>query len=149
MHNHTNEIMAKFRVGVVGYSGQKFDEDQARRVLLDLFKEIKYTEGLNVEIVSGLTWMGIPGLAYEIATAFDWDTVGIAPTCAKEYERFPCDLVHWVGEDWGDESEAFLRSIDLLIRVGGGKQSMTETARAKELGIPVIERDLEVSVKVA
>jgi hypothetical protein len=47
-----------------------------------------------------------------------------------------------VGEQWGDESAAFLAAIDVLIRIGGGPQSLAEAARAKELGIRVIEREL-------
>lgn len=140
------EYLTKFRIGVIGYSSQAFDEDTARRIFLDLFKEIKLKEGLNVEVVSGLTWMGIPGLAYEIATAFDWETVGIAPTCVKEFELFPCDRVIYVGDDWGEESDYFLDSIDVLIKIGGGQQSNDEAESALARGIALIDCPLEAQI---
>jgi len=131
--------LAPLRVGVIGFSAQSFDEDQARRILMDAFKQIKRVEGGNVEIVSGLTWQGIPGLAYEIATAFDFQTVGIACAKARDYECFPCDRTHIIGQSWGDESATFLNSIDYLIKVGGGRQSEIEFQAAIDMGIPVEE----------
>jgi len=47
-----------------------------------------------------------------------------------------------VGQAWGDESPTFLNSIDVLVRVGGGKQALRETAAMKASGQPVIEYDL-------
>ena len=38
-----------------------------------------------------------------------------------------------IGKKIGDESEDFIKYIDALIRVGGGKQSRVETAMFKEL----------------
>ncbi len=49
-----------------------------------------------------------------------------------------------IGDEWGDESEKFLDSIDVLVRIGGGKQSMAEVKKAKEMGIKVIEHELEI-----
>ena len=124
-HHNQAEVLAPFRVGVLDTlgGGENFDEEQARRYLLEVFKKIKAKEGLNVEIVSGWTWGGVSGLAYEIATAFDWNTVGVACSKVKDSECFPCDRVIIVGSNWGDESDQFLSSIDLLIKVGGDHQS--------------------------
>jgi hypothetical protein len=47
-----------------------------------------------------------------------------------------------VGDNWGDESKTFLDSIDMLVRVGGGKQSLEECNEAKKQGIKVVEYDL-------
>ena len=116
-HHIQSELLAPLRVGVMGRSVQSLDEDQARKYLLEAFNPIKAKEGRNVEIVSGWLWLGIPGVAYEIATAFGWNTVGVACAKAKDYECFPCDRVIIVGDEWGDESEYFLNSIDLLIKV--------------------------------
>lgn len=127
INNHIqSEVLTPLRVGVVGPSGQSFDEDKARKYLLEAFNQIKAKEGLNVEVVSGWTWLGVPGLAYEIATAFNWSTVGVACAKAKDYDCFPCDRVIIVGDEWGDEFEYFLNSIDILIKVGDGEQSATE-----------------------
>jgi len=46
------------------------------------------------------------------------------------------------GQDWGDESEKFLSMLDVLYKIGGGNQSITEFEKAKELGIEVHEYEL-------
>ena len=76
--------------------------------------------------MSGLTNLGVPRIAYEEAIKLGLRTVGIACKQAEQYECFPCDEVILVGDNWGDESRAFLASIDVLLRVGGGKQSVAE-----------------------
>lgn len=148
MQNHTSEYIAPLRVGIVGYSAQSFDRDYARAILINQLRSLKIKEGRNIEVVSGLTWLGIPGLAYEVATALDLRTVGIACKKARNYECFPCDEVFLIGEDWGQESDMFLSSIDMLIRIGGGKQSHAECARAKAKGIPVVEFELATLTSV-
>jgi hypothetical protein len=145
------------RIGVVGYSQQDFDKEKAIEVLrsiliqqmsihLDVGSMLiqQISVQLDITIVSVLTNLGVPAIAYSLAKELKLKTMGIACAKAGEYECFPCDRVHIVGENWGDESETFLASIDKLIRVGGGKQSHAEVARAKELGIRVIEVDLDL-----
>ena len=137
IQNHIqSEVLTPLRVGVIGHSAQAFDENQVRKYLIEAFKEIKGKEGLNVELVSGWSWLGVPGLAYEIATAFGWNTVGIACAKAKDYECFPCDRVIIVGDEWGDELEYFLNSIDVLIKVGGDKLSATAAEKTVLSPIP-------------
>ena len=118
--------MRAHRIGVVGYSGQKFDETKAVHILYQaLVKALrKHPEGCVV--VSGYTDMGIPAIAYRVATGLGMGTVGIACSKAKDYDCYPVDDVVIVGEDWGDESATFLGSIDELLKVGGGKQSEAE-----------------------
>src|SRR5690348_7922287 len=45
-------------------------------------------------------------------------------TCACACVRAECDDVVIVGDAWGDESATFLRSIDLMVKIGGGAQSV-------------------------
>jgi hypothetical protein len=132
------------RVGIAGYSGQKFDAAQAGKLLQQCFQDFVELNNFNEIsfIVSGLTNLGIPKIGYEFAQTHYIPTMGIACSKAQEYDCFPCDRVHIVGNEWGDESEAFLASIDVLIRIGGGNQSKAECARAKELSILVIEKEL-------
>ena len=138
-----NETKKKsIRVGVVGYSDKKFDKGVALELLCDSFDEA--TKGYrDITIVSGLTDLGIPALAYKEALARKWGTVGIACKKASEFKCFDCDEIVMIGEEWGDESEKFLDSIDVLIRIGGGKQSIAEVKKAKEMGIKAIEHELE------
>ena len=69
--------------------------------------------------------------------------MGIACEKAKEYDLFPVDKKIIVGKEWGDESETLLNNIDVLVRIGGGKQSLREVKQFQETGKPVIEHELE------
>jgi hypothetical protein len=136
--------MRLLRVGVVGYSGQKFDEEVATMMLNLAFSRLDMQyDPEHIEIVSGLTALGIPKLAYELATTLGYFTRGVACKLANDYPCFDCDMVEIIGDNWGDESEHFLSTIDVLVRVGGGKQTMAETNIAKERGIAIIEFDLD------
>jgi len=135
--------MGELKIGVVGYSGQPFDHDQGRQLLDKAYDQLeaRYPDRAKA-VVSGLTDVGIPALAYRAAVERGWRTVGIACAKAFKYERFPVDEEHIVGQAWGDESPTFLNSIDVLVRVGGGKQALQETADMKASGRPVMEYEL-------
>jgi len=130
-------------VGVVGYSGGKFNEDVAKALMaiaLDVVEEHNPSD--KYELVSGLTDMGIPAIAYRMAEKREWKLVGIACSKADEYDCYDVDETIIEGDDWGQESKIFLDRLDVLIRIGGGKQSIEETEKAKKKGIPVYEYDL-------
>lgn len=135
--------MPGIRIGVVGYSTQEFDRDRAREVIADQFDEI--VDSADVEgtpvVVSGLTDVGVPGLAYREAERRGWRTVGVACARADRYPWYPVDesVVRDEWEEWGDESEAFLGRIDVLIRVGGGSQARAECVAARERGLETRE----------
>ena len=136
--------MKLLRVGVVGYSGQKFEEKIATAMLENAFARLDYEyDPEHIEIVSGLTALGVPKLSYEVATKLGYLTRGVACKLANDYPCFDCDVVEIIGENWGDESEHFLSTIDVLVRIGGGKQTMAETNIAKERGIAIMEYDLD------
>lgn len=129
------------RIGVIGYSKQEFNRGYAEMDMFLALHNIKYTYQTNlqkkikVELVSGLTDMGIPGIAYRyVKSVFEPEmvkTVGVACSKAKDYPQFPVDEKHIIGDEWGDESDYFLNNIDCLIRIGGGEQSMREVATFK------------------
>jgi hypothetical protein len=131
----------KMKVGVIGYSAQKFDEELADKLILSGLEKL----GIDKigYIVSGLTNLGVPKIAYEIAVSLGLKTVGIACELAKDYELFPVDIKIIKGDNWGDESETFLNYIDTLIKVGGGKQSEKEYEHFNgskfEFELPVIK----------
>jgi len=133
-----------FSIGFVGYSQQEFDEDMAEGIIESFFADWSFlTKGdLEIEIVSGLTNIGIPALVYKIAKEKGYKTVGVACEKAKEYECFPCDEEIIVGEEWGDESDLFLNRIDMLVKIGGGKQSKEEFDKAIMMHKIVLEFDL-------
>ncbi len=137
--------MKYLSIGVMGFSKQKFNTDLAFRNLsqsLELIGQLA-SPAIPIEVVSGLTYLGIPGMAYDIAFANGWKTVGIACALAQEFECFGCDDIVIVGKRWGAESRRFIKRCDIFIRVGGGKQSFKKIAMAKALGKTVIEFDLE------
>lgn len=137
--------MLKIRVGIVGYCPPtKFNKVEARRMIVDAYNQIaqQYPETAK-SVVSGLTNVGILKIAYEEAVKRGWRTVGIACKRAEEHELFPVDEKLIVGDNWGDESEAFLDNIDLMVRIGIGKQSIAETEETKRRGKKVFEYDLQ------
>jgi len=132
------------KIGVVGYSDdKKFDQTIAKALMaiaLDIVE--KQFKSSQYELVSGLTSCGIPKIAYEMADANEWITVGLSAQEAKKYDCYDVDKEIIRGEKFGDESEYFIDYIDCLVRVGGGKQSIKETKMAKDKGLPVFEYDL-------
>ncbi|MEO0896004.1 MAG: hypothetical protein AAFY71_06370 [Bacteroidota bacterium] len=128
--------MKELKIGVVGFSRNAFDKVAARNILQQEFANLRARHPQKViEIVSGYTAMGIPLIAYELAVEFGFITTGFSAKQANRVRsgRFPVDKVMLHGERFGDESEQFVRYIDALIRVGGGKQSRHETALFKQL----------------
>lgn len=80
-----------------------------------------------------LCWLTTPmpptsglSLAYRAANLRGWKTSGIACAKAEEYKCFGVDERKIIGDNWGDESETFLKEVDVVVRIGGGKQSLNE-----------------------
>jgi len=139
--------MAELRVGVVGYSTQKFDEDRARRLVNQAYDQIAAEHQTDqITVVSGLSNFGLPKIAYEEAVKRNWKTAGV--TLQYRLDRgdplFPVDEQIVINGQRGDESPAFLDNIHMLVRVGGGDQSTNETEAVKASGRQVIEHDLAV-----
>jgi len=60
----------------------------------------------------------------------------------QDYELFDVDEIIWVGKSFGDESQAFIDMIDVLVKIGGGEQSEKELQMAEEEDITVLEYEL-------
>ena len=129
-------------IGVVGFSTQEFDKKLAKEKIKEAFDIIEKEYKGNFVIISGLTDLGIPSLAYKEAVKRKWKTVGGACQKANEYKLFDCDEKIIIGDDWGDESKKFLSMLDILVKIGGGKQSTKEFEEAKKLGIKTFEYKL-------
>ena len=136
----------RLRIGVVGYSAAKFNVGLAEKYLRQALSP--FSDGSEIELISGLTDIGIPALAYRIADEYGWKTMGIACVKATECQCYLVDRRQIVGDEWGDESRTFLSQIDILVRVGGGKQSISEEAEARKLNIQVISYELPLSENV-
>ena len=142
MANVSNQKLAM--VGIIGYSGSKFDLNLGEKLIKQSFDELETKFGNNIVIVSGLTNIGIPGLAYKEAFTRGWKTCGIASKKAENHECFKCDEVIIVGDNWGDESLTFLNKIDIIVKIGGGKQSVREFEEAKKMNKITFEHELPV-----
>lgn len=139
-----NDQKPVLRVGVMGFSSKPFDREIANDFLNKAFDNIaKIYPDHNIVIVSGLTFLGIPALAYAHATIRGWKTEGIACKKAHNYPKFPCDTVVIIGEDWGDESQEFTSTCDVYVRVGGGPQSFREVNEARKRNVSILEYDLD------
>ncbi|KAH3761015.1 ADP-ribosylation factor family [Pelomyxa schiedti] len=125
-HQQRKKPVRKVSLGVVGLSSRPIATELARLNLRRFL--MNPPEGTEFSsVVSGLTAMGIPLVAYEEATKLGIPTVGIACSKANNMPCFPCQKRVIVGDNWGDESHTFLTSIDMLVLVGeGGKQSNAE-----------------------
>ena len=123
------------KIGIVGFSSSHFDQKTARVLLEKKLKEIiSDTDIKTIEIVSGYTNIGIPKIAYELSDNMGLKTIGFS---AKKALTASCGLYSVdkaiiYGKDFGDESQAFVNYIDILIRIGGGKQSRKEVELFKE-----------------
>ena len=119
-------------IGFIGYSSTQFNAKMAKNIIERVFDSILSNyDNTEIEIVSGLTNVGIPAIVYDTASNLDIKTVGIACNLAKDYECFPVDEKIIVGTEWGDESKTFINRIDLLVKIGGGKQSDKEAEMFK------------------
>ncbi len=135
-------------VGVVGYSAQDFDKQDAREILEEALDDIEdeYVESGDYEeiaIVSGLTNLGMSKIAYQVAEDRGYKTIGVAPEEANDYELYGVDEIVYEGDHFGDESEMFVEIIDVIIKIGGGDQSQKELEMAEEEGLSVLDFDLE------
>jgi len=128
-------------IGFAGYSAQGFDTERAQLIIEGVFTKLQDRYG-EFEVVSGLTDCGIPAMVYAEGSKRGLRLIGIACKKAKDYDLYPVDETIIVGDNWGDESETFLESIDILVRIGGGKQSLAEEQRAIDLGMEVLSYDL-------
>ena len=124
------------KIGFIGYSDTKFDINKANEII----NKIKDYISLDDEIVSGATLYGIPKLVYE--TFKNNKTIGIMCKDGYNYPLYSCDVIYAIGDNWGDESEFLMDYIDVLIKIGGGKQSIKELQMAKNKGIPTYEFEL-------
>ena len=134
----------RYNLGVVGYCPpSRFDEEAARRMVNEGFDKVAATHpNTEINVVSGLTHVGVLGIAYEEAQKRGWRTTGIACKKAQEHRLFPVDEQQIVGENWGDESKTFIASIDGILRVGGGPQSKREVGMVRDKGGETIEFEL-------
>ncbi|MCO7226807.1 hypothetical protein [Pleionea sp. CnH1-48] len=123
------------KIGIVGFSNSGFDQKAARKWLEQALSNWVNDEKISdYEIVSGLTNVGVPKIAYEIAVEQGIKTVGISAQKALEVKCgvFPCDKQIIIGKEFGDESDVFIDYIDVLVRVGGGTQSRKEVQMFKD-----------------
>ena len=131
------------KIGVIGFSDEtKYKSSAGKKAVKDSFDNLQLLfPKKNIVIVSGLSNVGIPKLAYEEAVSRKWKTVGIAPKEVENYELFAVDEKIIVGDKFGDESKKFIDYIDILVKIGGGKQSEKECDMATEGNIPIMKMD--------
>ncbi|MCB9637383.1 MAG: hypothetical protein H6728_10405 [Myxococcales bacterium] len=119
------------KIGVVGFSSPHFDQEAAKQQLEEHLQHVFSVWGVTpeqTELVSGLTNMGVPKLAYQIADTLGMITIGFSAKQALRVKSgtYPVARRIVVGEKFGDESEEFVAYVDVMVRVGGGPQSRHE-----------------------
>jgi hypothetical protein len=134
-------------VGVAGFSGQWSTEKlatdpnvaelvlEANRALRSSLQELKLKHDDRLIVSSGATDEGAPKLAYELCTELSILAMGVTSNRAAAYPLATMNYLIVSGEDWGDESPAFVRTLDELVVLGGGAQTRREAMlAAKEYG---------------
>ena len=127
---------SKIKIGVVGFSRNQFDKLEATRKLKSILWTLaKDKNPQSFELVSGYTASGVPKIAYILADELGIETVGFSAKQALNVRNgvYPVKKVILVGQKFGDESEKFVEYIDILIRIGGGKQSRHEVTLFQKL----------------
>jgi len=142
----------KLKVGIVGYSGQKFDVAKAERLLRiefdDLIQSFSF-EPEDVEIVSGYTNIGVPEIAFRLAKEYGFTTRAIAnqkdlqPKYNGQRASVNCVVLNDEWVERGQESAYFIEHCHMFIQIGGGKQSFAEMEEAVRQGKKVIYHPLE------
>lgn len=139
----------ELNIGFVGYCPPtEYDEKEAEKLIKVAFDniEIDFTNCNKYKFISGVTNVGTLKQAYQEAARRGWELYGVACKKAKDFEWFP-DLdeenVELVGENWGDESDKFVSKLDIIVRVGGGEQSINECTRMIEQGKVTYEYELD------
>jgi len=117
------------------------DETLARARVVEAFDAIaKAHPEAQIEVVSGLTNVGVMVHAYEEGQKRDWRLAGYACQKAAGYDKFPVAEEHIVGANWGDESNDFVNhAINsgfpfYMVNVAGGKQAERETEIVRQAG---------------
>ena len=139
-HEHIQQVLAidvtpTIKIGVVGFSQNHFDQNMGLKKLKKIIDQIMTNQNTKkFELVSGYTNSGVPRIAYELADTLGLITVGFSAKQALDASSgvFPVNKQIIVGNKFGDESKAFIQYIDILIRIGGGKQSRHESELFKK-----------------
>lgn len=109
------------KFGVVGYSLPDFDHRRAKALLEEAFDLlITLHRPENIQVVSGLTNVGIPRLAYELGQARNYRCIGISsrPSSGRQIRSlagYNEQII--VGIEFGDESQAFIDCLDVFYPV--------------------------------
>jgi hypothetical protein len=93
--------------------------------------------GQRLVIASGATDQGMLKLAYEVCQFLHIIAMGIAPDQALEFPLGRMQYMLPFGTNFGDESQVFVRAIDELIVIGGGRQSERELFAAARVRRPL------------
>jgi hypothetical protein len=133
-------------VGVAGFSGQwapakleadpalKAAADAATVVLREHLKKLKDEYGDKLVVSSGATMEGVPKIIYEVCAEEGIKAMGVA--CEKAF-KYPLGAMRYLvieGQNWGDESAAFLKTADDFVLLGGGGQAKREAIAAGQEG---------------
>ena len=132
------------RVGVVGYVSERFDTVEAWKLVQKGFETVRRNfPGKTFEVVSTMQDRGVPQAAYYQAAQNGWATVGVAPAEVLNEKTWPTDTAKCAGEKWGDEQNAFLEAVDVVVSVGRNNFSLATVKEAKKRGLSVHEYKLD------
>jgi hypothetical protein len=133
-------------VGVIGFSGQwgqsKIDSDPlikanveaASLALEEKLLELKDKHGDSLIVSSGATMEGVPKIIYDLCEKHGIVAMGVACEKAFNYPLGKMKFLIVEGQDWGAESETFLKTSNEILMLGGGGQAKREAIAAVTSG---------------
>ena len=134
----------KLAIGLAGFSGnfdtqERPDIEQVIQQIIEYMLHEKMESCLPQQIfmVSGATKLGVPQVGYTVARKLGISSIGLTANEAIDHPIAEIDYLTVVGEQFGDESEAFISIIDELWVIGGGEQSLKECKMAVNSETPV------------
>jgi len=132
-------------IGLAGFSsnfenvkGNDLEAVVKQAIQLMLKRRMKDYVPRRILLISGATNVGVPHIGYSVAKSLGCKSVGITSEEAKKYPIALLDYLTVIGENFGDESNDFISTLDELWVIGGGAQSLHECKLALDAGVPLI-----------
>lgn len=145
------------RIGVIGHTANNFDYPHTwkkiRQALLAAVEAESISPTQQVIVVGNLLNTGVQGIAYTIARQRGWNIGAVFPKMATISPvtwfrpNVDGDFAIARGRSWGDEFGMFLRNVDIIVRIGGGRITDDQVNQAIAKGKPVYQYRLAIDTK--
>jgi len=135
-------------IGVVGYSSDQIDATAAHTLLQASFQQLVAQQMGNapIRIISGLTNIGVPKLAYQIAHQLGYQTVGISAQRALKVNCgiYAVDEQLIVGLEFGDESACLLTPSTISCASAAASRATMKSSYLRSNVVPLVATSIPI-----